>query len=508
MKNLYFISLKAKILYVAAAIFLLALCSGTEVCAQTHCTPTLTNSSTSCYISNITTTGAITNLNNSSSGFGASYSDYYSTVNMTALAGTTVNFTLTVAGGSQQGYAVWVDWNDDGDFSDTGEKVAGSSSTQASPISGSFTIPASAALGTHRMRVVVDRNTAAPSDPCQAARGEFEDYALRVNAPGGVTGSVNMQNGSRTLACGEAVNFYDSGSSTGNYSSNEAYTYTFVAANSGVLTVSFDDFGVENYNYDFDYLVLYDGNASGRQIAKLGGSNSTITGDITTPMTFTATTGTLTAVWHSDNSTNKRGWQATVTNTCSISYISELSCDNTVTGSITSSGVSSECLFTNGESRFPNGNLYSYQIDSHGVYVVHFQTTSGNPDCFVWEEGNTNACLGSLTGGSTGSETLSVSASVGSRLNIYVANANNGASGYRLWIECPDNSSDVLMTDGSKTLACGESVSFFDSGNIDANYSDNEDYTYTFTAASGGTIVINFPSFLTENLDKLYLYDG
>ena len=143
------------------------------------CTPVLTGTISSYYISNFTTTGATNNINNTTSGTGASYSDYYNSYSASAYEGQTINFTITIAGGSTHGSAIWVDWNDDLEFSDN-EIVHQTSSYAATPHNGSFTVPTGATLGDHRMRIVTDYSNQQPSNPCSANTGEFEDYKLTV----------------------------------------------------------------------------------------------------------------------------------------------------------------------------------------------------------------------------------------------------------------------------------------------------------------------------------------
>ena len=158
----------------------------TATCAVTVedpslCTPTFTGSTTTYYISNFTTTGATTNINNTTSGTGLSYSNYYDTHSASAYEGQTIDFTITIAGGSTHGSAIWVDWNNDLEFSDA-ERVHQTSGYASSPHSGSFTVPTGATLGDHHMRIVTDYLGSSPSNPCSASTGEFEDYKLTVIA--------------------------------------------------------------------------------------------------------------------------------------------------------------------------------------------------------------------------------------------------------------------------------------------------------------------------------------
>jgi hypothetical protein len=50
----------------------------------------------------------------------------------------------------KEGYAVWIDFNADGDF-DAGEQVM-TIGTSSSPVSGTVSIPTSATIGATRMR--------------------------------------------------------------------------------------------------------------------------------------------------------------------------------------------------------------------------------------------------------------------------------------------------------------------------------------------------------------------
>ncbi|MGD2092402.1 MAG: trypsin-like peptidase domain-containing protein [Candidatus Aminicenantes bacterium] len=118
----------------------------------------------------------IGNLNHSSSA--SAYSDY---TNQTAnaAAGGNVSVTLTpgYAGGSYSQYwKIWIDYNNDGDFSDAGEEVF--SGSGASAVSGNFTV-SSGASGEKRMRVSMSYE--ASPDSCGAfIYGEAEDYTINV----------------------------------------------------------------------------------------------------------------------------------------------------------------------------------------------------------------------------------------------------------------------------------------------------------------------------------------
>nr|WP_321233007.1 GEVED domain-containing protein [uncultured Psychroserpens sp.] len=78
-----------------------------------------------------------------------------------------------------EGYSVWIDYNNDGDFEDAGEQVYTEAPTQTTPVSGNFTIPLSASETDTRMRVSLKWNDI--PDPCETFQyGEVEDYTVKL----------------------------------------------------------------------------------------------------------------------------------------------------------------------------------------------------------------------------------------------------------------------------------------------------------------------------------------
>ncbi|MCB5271159.1 MAG: carboxypeptidase regulatory-like domain-containing protein [Candidatus Cloacimonetes bacterium] len=68
----------------------------------------------------------------------------------------------------------------------------------------------------------------------------------------------------------------------------------------------------------------------------------------------------------------------------------------------------------------------------------------------------------------------------------------------------------IHMSNGTQAVPDGVSYAFFDSGGPDADYSNSENLTFTFTAANpSSTIFVTFSSFVTEsNYDFLKIYSG
>lgn len=120
-------------------------------------------------------------ISNSSSG-GTGYEDF-TAISTNASRGTAYTITVTPLWSKRkfkEGYSVWIDYNADGDFSDAGEQVWTNVPTSGSPVSGTFTIPASATIGATRMRVSMKYNGIPTS--CEAfAYGQVEDYTVIID---------------------------------------------------------------------------------------------------------------------------------------------------------------------------------------------------------------------------------------------------------------------------------------------------------------------------------------
>ena len=80
-----------------------------------------------------------------------------------------------------EGYGVWIDYNKNGFFTDAGEMVVAKSASKITPVSASFTVPATATLGTTRMRVSMKYN-AIPTSCESFTYGQVEDYTVNITA--------------------------------------------------------------------------------------------------------------------------------------------------------------------------------------------------------------------------------------------------------------------------------------------------------------------------------------
>ncbi|TYP99879.1 putative secreted protein (Por secretion system target) [Tenacibaculum adriaticum] len=120
---------------------------------------------------------------NNTSGGGSGYTDHTSiSTTLAKSASATITITPTWTGTTyNEGYAVFIDYNQDGDFADSGETVWTKTASKTTPVSGSFTVPASAASGATRMRVSM-KYDGVPTSCETFSYGEVEDYTVVIGA--------------------------------------------------------------------------------------------------------------------------------------------------------------------------------------------------------------------------------------------------------------------------------------------------------------------------------------
>jgi len=110
---------------------------------------------------------------------------YFTTTSAAVTAGRA--YSLGYSAGFRSGYTatefwrVWIDYNQNGVFTDAGELVVSTSSASASNLSTSITIPATAKNGTTRMRVSMKWNSAQTSSCELFSYGEVEDYNVVIS---------------------------------------------------------------------------------------------------------------------------------------------------------------------------------------------------------------------------------------------------------------------------------------------------------------------------------------
>ncbi|WP_449399507.1 GEVED domain-containing protein [Chryseobacterium wanjuense] len=124
-------------------------------------------------------------INNTSTGT-AGYEDFTSvSTNVTRGSAYTISVTpVWTSTVYSEAYAVYIDYNKDGDFTDSGELAWSKAGSTTTPATGSITIPAAASLGTTRMRVMM-KYSSVPTSSCGSyTYGQVEDYTLNIVSSG------------------------------------------------------------------------------------------------------------------------------------------------------------------------------------------------------------------------------------------------------------------------------------------------------------------------------------
>ncbi|WP_111683126.1 immunoglobulin-like domain-containing protein [Winogradskyella tangerina] len=141
-------------------------------------------------------------LNTIDNSSGAQFYSDFTNISTTLTKGDQYTITITPTWTGtlyNEGYGVWIDYNRDGDFTDAGEEVLTIAPTQATPVGGSFTIPAGAVENSTRMRVTLRYNQI--PGPCDNfTYGEVEDYTVIIQGSGPDTEApVITLNGASTI---------------------------------------------------------------------------------------------------------------------------------------------------------------------------------------------------------------------------------------------------------------------------------------------------------------------
>jgi len=150
---------------------------------QAQCSPPTLNTSYE-HIANVT----LGSISNPSGADPNGYGDY-TTESTDLTAGSQYTITLTPHGDEEEGWAVWIDYDDNGVLNDPGETVVSIPKT-AGVVSGTFTVPSGTSTGNKTMRIYMHYKCT-PTDPCNKCTtnswGEIEDYTVNVVTGGSDT---------------------------------------------------------------------------------------------------------------------------------------------------------------------------------------------------------------------------------------------------------------------------------------------------------------------------------
>jgi hypothetical protein len=281
----------------ALTIFLGLVLLGLTANSQTYC-PAAAASVADDEIFNVTF-GALNNTSACGSVGGAGsvaykYNNYTTTVPAPALTiGGNYPLSLTIGMCGTFGYSgiagVWIDYNQNGLFTDPGENVYMSPYTSfaiagtAVSAAGGITIPVTALPGTTRMRVIETESSTAPGPCTNPGYGEVEDYNILLITPTpldlGVSGVLRPDNNNRCFVVDTIVTeITNYGSATADFSVNPTIitvlssganisTYT-LALNSGTLAT--------DATQDFTMTTSYNMTSIGTYSLK---AYTTVTGD-------------------------------------------------------------------------------------------------------------------------------------------------------------------------------------------------------------------------------------
>ena len=175
---------------------LLVLNGSSNPCSSTSTGP-CTPSSTQCdeYINNV----QLNTINNTSTCATGGYLDY-ANISTSLAKNSAYAATITPAIPAGPGVytddevAIWIDYNNDQDFTDAGEQVGYVLVATGWSNVFNFTVPSTATVGTTRMRVRISYSPDGAITPCgNASYGETEDYRINITATSGLDALMELQ---------------------------------------------------------------------------------------------------------------------------------------------------------------------------------------------------------------------------------------------------------------------------------------------------------------------------
>lgn len=175
--------MKTRILIIAT--FLISVFSAkSQYCVPTYSQSCSIGTSVNDLINNFWTTGGSQDISNLNSGCNGLANNYINTgMSIIGQPNDIIGISMQCGATFSQGFAVWIDWNQDFDFDDAGEKIYESPNASFNVFTGSFTIP-DVDCGDYRMRVRCRYATGGSNiDPCAGnyPYGETEDYTITVD---------------------------------------------------------------------------------------------------------------------------------------------------------------------------------------------------------------------------------------------------------------------------------------------------------------------------------------
>ncbi|MDQ3292774.1 MAG: GEVED domain-containing protein, partial [Bacteroidota bacterium] len=170
--------------------------SPTQWIISAYCIPAIETACTSGdYINNFSL-NTLVNNNSGCNGQTGNYINYDPVGTYTTSLSKGQSYSISMQGGPNlsQGFGVWIDYNNDGDFNDTGEFVYKSPTAGKTVFTGTVTVPTNASTGLRRMRVRTKYFAVpAANESCTTFNvGEVEDYTIAI---GYCVPTLNCQQG-------------------------------------------------------------------------------------------------------------------------------------------------------------------------------------------------------------------------------------------------------------------------------------------------------------------------
>ncbi len=173
-----------KLLSAALCSFVTLGFSSMDAHSQTYCTIPAYVDNFAEWITNVTFAG----INQSSGANAGSYGNYTTGTPGNVIIGTAATLSVTIEYDADDYIYAFIDWNQNGSFTDPGEfYTVASAANSSGPHTLSITPPATALTGNTRMRVIVDYDNYTDGDPCMVdlsgwdeIYGEAEDYTINV----------------------------------------------------------------------------------------------------------------------------------------------------------------------------------------------------------------------------------------------------------------------------------------------------------------------------------------
>ena len=364
-----------------------------------YCTAVASNDSYE-YIGNVTL-GSINN-NSTQGTTSTGYSDFTAISTDLTQGDATNPISITPLWASTvytEGFAVYIDFNQNYDFSDPGELVFTAGVDSAALQTGNIVIPGTATLGTTRMRVIMD-DANAITGPCSNPNfGEVEDYTVNIisNTP---APEINIIGNGNSIADGDTTPSFTDDTDFGNViTAAGLQTNTFTIENTGTLNL--------NLTGGSPYLSITGTNAVDFSIAVIPSSTISASGSTTFQITFDPSANGL--------------------RTASISIANNDSNENPYNFNIQGTGYTPapEINITGNSNTITDGDITPNTSDDTEFSAISVTGSTDTNTFTIENTGTADLSIGTITIGGTNAADFTVTASPASSVAASVSTTFN-----------------------------------------------------------------------------------